>query len=453
MRAQLSEQRRTGLMVCVLAVLVLVVIVRRALHGSEMSNAVVFKETLALLLGALAYEVVVLLVVRGANRAQRIIARGWWYLNAAVELAVPLAIMALLAVYGQLGPVAAVDEPVILLIPLVIMLSLLRLRPALSLWSGVGAGAGHALLVVYAISVEHPDLHHYPLLFSYGFMLVLTGIAAAMASGEIRRYVMEAADEAAAREQAKQRLENVERDLSVARDIQRGLLPSERPSLPSFDVAGMNRPADETGGDYYDWQALPDGRVAFVLADVTGHGIGPAMVMAVCRAYSRASAPLVSDLGSLLSRLNALIHADVSSSGRFITLAAAVVGEGQDEIELMSAGHGPLLIYRAATKSVEMFGGDGLPLGIIPDEVYERSASIAFGVGDVLLMTTDGFFEWTRASDREAFGIERLKEALRVNAHEPCETILTRVDEAVRAFSQGAPQGDDVTGVAIKRLR
>ena len=83
--------------------------------------------------------------------------------------------------------------------------------------------------------------------------------------------------------------QRMERDLDIARQIQRGLLPSSKPNVPGYDIAGWSRAADKTGGDYFDWQMLPDGQILISLADVSGHGIGPALMAAVCRAYARAT--------------------------------------------------------------------------------------------------------------------------------------------------------------------
>lgn len=212
----------------------------------------------------------------------------------------------------------------------------------------------------------------------------------------------------------------------------------------------MNRPADLTGGDYYDWQPLPDGRLAVVMADVTGHGIGPALVMAVCRAYARATAPLASDSAALLNRLNNLLHADLSD-GRFITFALALLDQ-TGRVDLLSAGHGPTLLYRAATGEVEQFGGDGIPLGIAPDESYGPVRTFTLQPADVLLLVTDGFFEWQRPSDNQAFGIQRLSDTLREIARAEAGPILARLDAALREYTAGAPQPDDMTAVVIKRL-
>jgi serine phosphatase RsbU (regulator of sigma subunit) len=214
----------------------------------------------------------------------------------------------------------------------------------------------------------------------------------------------------------------------------------------------MNRPADLTGGDYYDWQALPDGRLAVVLADVSGHGIGPALVMAVCRAYARSTAPTAPDPAALLTRLNALLHDDVPSD-RFVTFVVAVL-DASGTVQMASAGHGPTLLFRAATAEVIQFNGDGIPLGVTPDEAYGPPNVLTMNAGDVMVMLTDGFFEWARPGDREPFGIPRLKETLRAaaaRADADATTILATLDESVRAFGGGA-QPDDMTAIVVKRI-
>lgn len=112
----------------------------------------------------------------------------------------------------------------------------------------------------------------------------------------------------------------------------------------------MNRPADLTGGDYYDWQAMPDGKLAVALADVTGHGIGPALVMAVCRASARAAAPILPDPPALLQRLNDLLNDDLPDD-RFITLVLALLDE---------SGAAQLVIKRTAPAAAPLRDG-GLP--------------------------------------------------------------------------------------------
>ena len=174
--------------------------------------------------------------------------------------------------------------------------------------------------------------------------------------------------------------------------------------------------------------------------------------MAVCRAYARSTAPSSTDPAALLKRLNELLHDDLPAD-RFITFVVAVL-DTQGGARLASAGHGPTLLYRAATREVTQFGGDGVPLGVLPSEEYAPTNDLTLVEGDVLVMLTDGYFEWSRPSDGEAYGIERLTETLRTTAAAGADasTILRTMDEAVRKFCDGSPQSDDMTAIVIKRV-
>src|SRR5262249_38949686 len=112
--------------------------------------------------------------------------------------------------------------------------------------------------------------------------------------------------------QMRKQLDKIERDLDIAREIQRGLLPTDTPDTPGFEIEGWSKPADQTGGDYFDWMQLPDGGTLITLADVSGHGIGPALIVAVCRAYMRAAATGNGvALGTAISRVNDLLQMDI----------------------------------------------------------------------------------------------------------------------------------------------
>lgn len=445
-----SEEARCVLMGVFFALLICTVIVRRALHGAVMSSNAVFFPTLLVLLIGVAGQVFIWRELRRFKRSGTRPDEWRFWASAMFDVAIPIAGLAILHFNSPRGELAALSAPVLLVIPIVILLSVLRLKPAIPLATGVVAGLAHGALALHAMSDGEVPPHHGPVVFTYGFGLLITGVAGALVARRVKAYVVETLEEGLAAERAKAALATVERDLSVARDIQRGLIPAAAPPMPGFEIAGMNRPADQTGGDYYDWQPLPDGRLAVVLADVTGHGIGPALVMAVCRAYSRASAPGAPTPAALLEKLNSLIHEDLQGA-RFITMALALIAP-DGRVELASAGHGPTLLYHASTGKVDWFGGDGLPLGVMPDERYTEQRTFTLAPGDVLVLQTDGFIEWARASDNKQFGLERMQESLARAAGGTAGSIIESIDREVIGFSEGSPQGDDMTAVVIKRL-
>jgi phosphoserine phosphatase RsbU/P len=237
----------------------------------------------------------------------------------------------------------------------------------------------------------------------------------------------------------------IEHELQIARSIQQSLLPKIRPQIVGFQVSGWNRSADDTGGDFYDWKRLPDGRWVVVLADVAGHGIGPAILASVCRAYSRASFNTCDSLPRALKNINNSFAAD-STPERFATFVAVVFQEGSDQVELLSAGHGPLFIYYAETRSFRCLPAQALPEmdGAIP-------VALEMKPGDIVLLITDGFFEWQNPKE-EPFGTERLAAVVGQFSDREPEIIIAELYDAVLKFSQGTPQKDDLTAVLIKRV-
>ena len=186
------------------------------------------------------------------------------------------------------------------------------------------------------------------------------------------------------------------------------------------------------------------------MADVTGHGIGPAMLASVCRAYSRASFNDRDDLATTLQNINRSFSEDLTPE-RFATFVAAVFEERSDTVELLSAGHGPLFIYNACNRSVQCMRAQAWPLGMVPEMESTSPAKLTMQPGDMVLLITDGFFEWENRA-QEQFGTERLSEILRTFCDRQPEVIIAELYDSVVKFSQGTPQKDDLTAVLIKRL-
>lgn len=249
---------------------------------------------------------------------------------------------------------------------------------------------------------------------------------------------------------AQARLNKIERDLDIAREIQSGLLPKDVPNTPGFEIEGWSKPADQTGGDYFDWMTLPDGGTLITLADVSGHGIGPALIVAVCRAYMRAAAAGNGvALETSLSRVNELLQVDMPS-GRFVTAAVGVLEPSLNEMSFVSAGQAPVFFYRAASRTVENWAADDLPLGIYSGLTFDGARKVRFEPGDVLVLTTDGFFEWPNHGG-EQFGIKRLEAFVAAHAHEPPSSFIQKLHSNVVNHADGAVQPDDLTVVVIKR--
>lgn len=409
-----------------------------------------------------------------------------WFATGTVilENLVPTGIMLLqiLPEGSTLPPYAVLCAPPILAYGFLVCLTTLRLRPMLCILGGAIATSGYVAVLLYVrhgLGITEPTTGLPRAAYiSIPVLLFISGIAAAWVAKEIRSHMDAALREADTRH----KMERIEQDLSVARSIQRALLPKEPPSIPGYDIAGWNRPADQTGGDYYDWQQLPDGRWIISLADVSGHGIGPALVTAACRAYVRASSRYDGNLPSLISRINTLL-ADDLPDGRFVTLVSVLISPLQPALSgatdvpdpgtvgLLSAGHGPVLLWVHSAGTVEDIHPHDLPLAIMPDLTFGPPQAITLATGDVLALITDGFFEWSRprapapsptpdhlhhqavdpGTAREQFGLERLRDSLRRHASKPASEIVESLAADIRAFAGAEPQQDDLTVVIIKR--
>jgi serine phosphatase RsbU (regulator of sigma subunit) len=371
--------------------------------------------------------------------------------NALVEALFPTAALLLQIHAPSFGPERALTSPVVLAYLLFTILSTLHLDPVLSRLGGAFSAAGYAAAALY-IFVRFPESAAGSPFVAYGTavsvaaFLLVSGFAAGAVAAQIRGHVIAALQDV----EHRAKIAELEHDLGIARSIQQGLLPDAAPSLPGFEISGWNQPADETGGDYYDWQRLPDGRVAVTVADVTGHGIGPALIMSACRAYSRAALADEPDLGRLLNRLNPLLHGDLPP-GRFVTFAVALLDPSGGRAQLASAGHGPLLFYSANRDSFDCFEAQGPPLGLLPAVSYGAPEILRFEPGDMLVLVTDGFIEFANAAGEE-FGAGRVCEVARANRDRAPAEMIAELRSAVAAFAAGSSQMDDLTAVVVKRV-
>ena len=441
---QRSEALRAQLLLGVLACLILLATLRFVTGGIAM-RSLAYPARLVVLGTAALYTVAIIRTVRRADAAGRLLGTGFWVGTAVFESVIPTLNILTLLRYAPIDPLDALAAPAMIVYFLFTIVSVLRLRPGLSVLSAGLSAAQHAVIVVWIVSGKENQFALFPYYLSYSALILIGGACAAVVSREIRKHVHAGIREAEARAE----LSEVRKSLEIARQIQQSLLPQEAIQVAGYEVAAWNRPADETGGDYYDWFGLPDGRTAVVIADVTGHGIGPAMLMAVCRAYARASVPNQDPLRTAIVQLNRLVSHDFGD-GRFVTFAVALLSPDHDEIELLSAGHGPSLVCRRADGAIEEFEGDGLPLGIVPEEEFTEPRRVRMAVGDTLFMVTDGFMEAHNVAG-DLFGISRLSASLAVHADGPITEIVTQIDSEVRSFAGTQPQADDMTAVIIRR--
>ena len=240
----------------------------------------------------------------------------------------------------------------------------------------------------------------------------------------------------------------MEHQLEIAKSIQEGLLPRKPPVIEHFEILGWSQPADQTGGDYFDWVDVPNGRVMLTIGDVTGHGIGPALVTAASRAYARATASSEGALNDSIGRLNDLLHGDLRGS-RFVTLVACLLDPAARTTKLVAAGHGPIMFYARRRDEVDVtLETHGLPLGVVDHSPYDAAMEIRFEPGDALVLVSDGFFEWMNAAG-ETFGIQRLRTSILESCRVAPKEIIERLRRDVAAFHGGTSQADDTTALII----
>lgn len=240
--------------------------------------------------------------------------------------------------------------------------------------------------------------------------------------------------------------QRMQRDLELARRIQRDFLPKSNPKIAGYDIAGWNLSADETGGDCFDFLPLPDGRLGILLADAMGHGIGAALVVAEWRSLVRAMLSLSADLGQVVDQVNRMLARDLGEE-RFVTGFIGILDPETGRIEYISAGQGPLLLVTKDT--VDRRLASGPPFAVIRE--FEYGVETAdLPRGGMLALLTDGFFD-TLSNEDNHYGTEPVVAVLQHGATMQLEGLIERLHKLVTDCSGTGPQMDDLTAVLIRR--
>jgi sigma-B regulation protein RsbU (phosphoserine phosphatase) len=243
----------------------------------------------------------------------------------------------------------------------------------------------------------------------------------------------------------KQRIED---QLSVAREVQFGLLPGAPPRLTGYDVAAVNLPTHAIGGDYYDYVPLDADRIGVVVADVSGKGIPAALIMATFRAALRTEMKRQADLRAVAARLNDAVL-EFRDASRFVTAVCCVLDTASGRLCYVNCGHNPPLLLHG-TGACETLRLGGSALGLFAGASFEAGAA-ELRPGDTLVLYTDGVVEPANEADAD-FGVDRLEAAVRAAGGRPASEALRSVIEATRAFSGRAGYDDDFTLVVLNRL-
>src|SRR3989449_6721058 len=280
--------------------------------------------------------------------------------------------------------------------------------------------------------------------FSQGEFVVFKSIAEQSAFALYNAIIYSMANE-------KKRLDH---DLEIARDIQRILLPPEAPAINGFQISGINVPARQVSGDYFDYIHVDDERLGVAIADVSGKGVPASLIMAICRSVLRAEAARNPSPADVLRKVNRQLYPDIKED-MFISMAYLILNHERDGhgVTLARAGHDAPLLYKRKSQTVMPVKSPGMVVGIDSGNVFDRLTTdfaVPLERDDCLVLYTDGVTEALNTEGDE-FGLDRTIQSVRASAIDGAQAIVKRVIEDVRDFTGSLPQNDDITLIAIRK--
>lgn len=279
-----------------------------------------------------------------------------------------------------------------------------------------------------------------------GSLLILgfVGIASRRTGKQVNNYVPEYVSEMAGQER-------VRRELEIAHQVQSFFLPRSMPDIKGLDIAGMCLSANEVGGDYYDFIELEDGRMAFILGDVSGKGIQAAFFMTLVKGIVQTLTRLDLSPGDIMRRLNTLFCQN-APSGTFISVVYGEIDPRNGRFTFARAGHNPVIWYRSTQRLSKPLRPKGMAIGFTSGEAFDSTIeeqTITLEPGDVLVFYTDGFSEAMNRA-RVLYGDDRLVEKVTQIGGRSSAAILRLMTEDVHHFIEGMGRADDMTMAVIK---
>ncbi len=255
-------------------------------------------------------------------------------------------------------------------------------------------------------------------------------------------------------EKTRRELDATMQQLRVAGEIQRAMLPGRAPSVPGFDFAAGCIPAAATGGDFFDYIPMIDGRWGLVMGDVVGHGLGPALLATETRAYLRAFSRSLTSPGAVLVATNQLIYEDTCGH-RFVTLFFGILDPPRRQLQFCGAGHRAFVL--CSTGEVLQIDSEQPPVGLDLEFVRDRNRQITLQPGDIFLLMTDGITESARQGEhspwpRRMFGQARAIDFLEKNRYQSAEQLVAGLFQKVRQYTKRSRQDDDMTMMIVKTL-
>ena len=242
--------------------------------------------------------------------------------------------------------------------------------------------------------------------------------------------------------------EKMRQQLEMARVVQMSLLPSTMPSIPGYDVYGTFRPADLCGGDTFDLAMIEQGLLV-VLGDATGHGIAPALSVTQMQAMLRMAFRLGADLETAFRQANNQL-AGYLPEDRFVTAFIGFLDPAAHRLRFHSGGQAPILLFDGATREIRRYKPTSFPLAAMPLQSMRPATEIAMQPGDVLVLLSDGIYEYRNVAGEE-FGEVRVEALLQRHHAMPAAELAAKILSSVQAFAGNAMQEDDMTVVLVKR--
>ena len=245
--------------------------------------------------------------------------------------------------------------------------------------------------------------------------------------------------------------EKLDREISVARDVQIGTLPKEMPTIEGYEFAGAFEPTDQTGGDLYDFIPLDDVRLFLLMGDATGHGIGPALSATQVRAMLRVALRLNSSLDDAFVHINDQLCDDLPDD-RFVTGFFGLLDARTHSIRFHSGGQGPIMQYHALSGEYDWHPATTFPLGYMPQVNMKPALEMQLAPGDVLGVISDGIYEYENKGGVQ-FGQEGVAAVIDSMPKASAAELVAGIMRAAREHGGSVPQADDITIVLARRSR
>jgi sigma-B regulation protein RsbU (phosphoserine phosphatase) len=247
------------------------------------------------------------------------------------------------------------------------------------------------------------------------------------------------------------RRERLKRDLEIAAQVHKSILPTSFPNVPGFEFAALARPAREIGGDLYDIVDMGENQVGIVMADASGKSVQAALYMAVVRALFLSETNAGLSPAETAHRIHNLLMKVSTTADMFVTAFYAKLNYETRRMCYIRGGHDRPVFYHADTGQVSLLSATGRFLGLLPDLIVEEE-NLVFQVGDALVCYSDGVTDATRRSDREMYGLERLKEVVHTEGHRSAAELVKIIGDEVDQFRDDEEQPDDLTLLVTKAI-